>query len=158
MELDLSGIRARVDAAAEGPWQWNLERVDQRWDDTGPTLETVARGPVYGDGSQGAAKVVVSGWGHHDAWGTNVEPADAAFIAHAREDVPALLAEVERLRAVAVDVEARVREQIAVEIEGSVEGHKDFIAEISGVPRRADRDSMVTSGMRRAVCIARGVS
>jgi len=36
---------------------------------------------------------------HHFSWCANIDHPDAAFIAHARADVPALLAEVERLRA-----------------------------------------------------------
>ena len=72
----LDAIQRRVGSAAEGPWAhwrgWN------QWDnciksDTDEGMYTVAE--------------VIS------------EAGDAQFIAHARTDIPALLAEVERLRA-----------------------------------------------------------
>jgi hypothetical protein len=113
MSLDIEAIRKRVAAATEGPWQWwNLEGADQGWSDNGPNLETVARGPIYDDGSQGAAKTVLGAWGH-DAWGTTIEPADAEFIAHARTDVRDLLAEVERLRADNTGMHAVLRDAFA---------------------------------------------
>lgn len=98
-------INARLDeweaaakAATPGPWQWwNLEGADQGWSGQGPDLETVERGPVYSDGSQGAAHTVVSAWGH-DAWGITVEETDAAHIA--LNDPAAVLAMVAGLRAV----------------------------------------------------------
>ncbi|WP_328313148.1 hypothetical protein OG432_24715 [Streptomyces sp. NBC_00442] len=69
-------IRARVEAATEGPWHVenhkpSLERLVE--DETG--LLSVSLG-YLGNNNQD----------------------DAAFIAHAREDVPALLAELDRLR------------------------------------------------------------
>jgi hypothetical protein len=101
-------LRARLDedeavarAATPGPWQWwNLEGADMGWADNGPRLETVARGPRYSDGSQGAATTVVSGWGH-DAWGTSVEEPDAAHIA--RHDPARVLADVKAKRAIVED-------------------------------------------------------
>ncbi|MEU5838816.1 hypothetical protein ABZ820_34845 [Streptomyces diacarni] len=65
-------IAARVDAATPGPW-----RVDDDWAEIkAPDLDTIA-----------------------DYWEPTRESGNGAFIANAREDVPALLAEVERLRA-----------------------------------------------------------
>jgi hypothetical protein len=70
VELDLDAIRARVDAATEGPW----------------TADALA-GDLDAPSGYRVAEVL--------AWS---DP-DAEFIAHARTDVPALLAEVERLQA-----------------------------------------------------------
>ena len=71
-------IATRAEAATKGPWSWwNLEGVDQGWDDNGPNLD-------------GPADSVIGGWGH-DAWGVNVLAEDADFIAHARDDIPWLL-------------------------------------------------------------------
>lgn len=64
----LAAIRARCEAATGGPWE------------VGHKCEIYTR--HYQVGPIG------------DFW----EPADARFTAHAREDIPALLAEVERLR------------------------------------------------------------
>ncbi|AYN55823.1 hypothetical protein PP635_gp44 [Arthrobacter phage Auxilium] len=84
----LDVIQDRVDAATEGPWMWGPETSE--WGDCGPNLETVKRGPVYSDGSQGAEEQIIGSWGH-DANGISVATNDAEFIAHAREDVPFLL-------------------------------------------------------------------
>ena len=61
-------IRARLNPATKGPWTHD--------DDDG-----VVNGPIYG---------TYISW---ESW-----PEDANFIAHAREDIPALLAEIDRLR------------------------------------------------------------
>jgi hypothetical protein len=84
----LDAIQARVDAATEGPWVWSEETSE--WGDCGPNLETVKRGPVYADGSQGADEMVIGSWGH-DANGISVDDADAAFIAAAPTDIGFLL-------------------------------------------------------------------
>lgn len=67
MTLDLPAIRARAEAATPGPW--------------------VSDGSVWGDIS------CRTGTLFHDI----EDPADAEFVAMARTDIPALLAEVERL-------------------------------------------------------------
>lgn len=88
MTLDLDAIQARADAATPGPW----------------TVEE-------GAGAEGLR----DGWWEYERRACNVETdlefvttdgdgmgassrADAEFIAHARTDVPALIAEVRRLR------------------------------------------------------------
>jgi hypothetical protein len=78
--LDLAAIRARVAAATAGPWHGEhdefgcVSQGDYGWVCPGPSF------PAYDvDSEQGKA--------------------DAEFIAHARTDVPLLLAEVERLTA-----------------------------------------------------------
>lgn len=72
--LDLAAIQARADAATPGPW-----RIDGH--------EIVGRS--------------TSRRTLQDPWVADVDPvsADADFIAHAREDVTAMLARVEALEA-----------------------------------------------------------
>ena len=69
----LAEIRARAEAATEGPW----------W-----TTRNLRPATIFsGEGSD-----------YNDAVADDAEPADATFIAHARTDVPELVAEIERLR------------------------------------------------------------
>lgn len=89
-ELDLDAIRERAEAATPGPWcsyEGNL------WQGTAKALAAYDADPdnapwPYGNDSSGQL--------FH---GEPRRPEDAEFIAHAREDVPALLAVVEQLRA-----------------------------------------------------------
>ncbi len=73
-DLDLPAIAARTDAATPGPWSSTATypHLVMQPDDDGWMISFNLAGKM-------------------------VE--DAAFVAHAREDVPALLAEVQRLRA-----------------------------------------------------------
>lgn len=111
-------IRARVDAATEGPWVvFDMDEAEKR---RGEPLNEPGQGwyfvwseprlPYYGavlepyrenEAAIGSACI-------DDSEGGAREQADATFIAHARTDVPLLLDEVARLRA-ALD---RVREVI----------------------------------------------
>ena len=79
-ELDLDAIEARANAATDGPW---VTGADKEWSDALPAwaLIIAAAYPLIelDSGAQGTA--------------------DAAFIAAARTDVPALVAEVRHLRA-----------------------------------------------------------
>jgi len=79
-ELDLDAIEARATAATEGPWTTG---ADKAWSDALPPWALVisANYPLIElqEGAQGVA--------------------DAEFVAAARQDVPALVAEVRRLRA-----------------------------------------------------------
>jgi len=70
-EIDLAAIKARCDRATDGPWNVRELPLD------------------YAEVSDRDSNTVA------DAWHIN----DAYFIANARTDVPALVAEVERLRA-----------------------------------------------------------
>jgi hypothetical protein len=81
VELDLDAIRARVDNATEGPWVAHSGYVE-----TVPEFD-LHRFDIMGETISQSA-----------------ESRDAEFIAHARTDVPALLAEVERLRNAACDL------------------------------------------------------
>ena len=67
--LDLAAIEARAEAATKGPWESRDYPNDEVWDSKGIWLADVR----------------------------NEET--AAFIAHAREDIPALLARVRELEA-----------------------------------------------------------
>jgi hypothetical protein len=69
-KLDLNAIRKRAEVATEGPWQC-ANTTDGPW--------------ILDDGD-----MIITGTCERDA--------DGEFIAHARQDVPALIAEVERLK------------------------------------------------------------
>ena len=92
----LAAIRERVERATPGPWGV-VERSDR--------LAYLVRGPkevnarLVCDVSRGVADRTAAG---------DTRQADAAFVAAARQDVPDLLAEVERLRE---EVE-RLREEV----------------------------------------------
>lgn len=81
-EQQLDEIEARTNAATPGPWQGRAELASH----------IVCTAP-----KDGTYSVL---W--NAEWATE---ADAAFTAHAREDVPALLAEVRRLRAAMEEIQ-----------------------------------------------------
>jgi hypothetical protein len=90
--IDLAAIRARLAEASPGPW-----RAHDTWLDSGGHTATVLRGPEGEPCIDGVAWLPTRRsdvyWDdQRNVW------ADAQFIAAARQDVPALLAEVERLR------------------------------------------------------------
>jgi hypothetical protein len=87
--LDLDAIEARAEAATEGPW-WPEGKVIGGWRIYARDRE---QAPDFTE--VGSVREVFVGTGQHDA--------DADFIAHARTDVPALLAEVRRLHALNAD-------------------------------------------------------
>ena len=103
-ELDLAAIRARADRATPAPWKlWGM---------------SVLADPV-GDSNLDTA-ILVANTTFRDAQGrprTN----DADFIAAARSDVPALLAEVERLTRIVNGYARTPAEQRAAEAEAEVE-------------------------------------
>ena len=81
---EITEIEARCAAASPGPWTWRRGSNGQGYED----LTLVAK-----DG------VVISGLGSHGSGDIGIdEEGDAPFIAHARTDLPAALAEVRRLR------------------------------------------------------------
>ncbi len=84
-DAQLAGIRARADSARNEPWTWIK--------DDDPPAPGYRFGAVNGMNESGYAYT----------------PTDAAFIAHAREDVPCLLAEVERLIARVQELEEALR-------------------------------------------------
>lgn len=80
---ELQGVRERAEKATSGPWAGPLYEPD-----------LPDRGWWIGNGKVGMAEHAIGVT--VPALNRNAE-ADAKFIAHAREDVPALVAEVERL-------------------------------------------------------------
>jgi len=89
-ELDLDAIEARAKAATPGPWEYDGCSVTD-WGVTAShtiTMEWMPNG--RGDGTN------------------ERESPDGQFIAHAREDVPALIAELRRLR----EENARLKDRI----------------------------------------------
>ncbi len=81
--LDLATIRARADAASKGPWSAEGRFVAQEVDPWSDVVSPQVNCMAYCYGGVGAGIEL---------------PADAEFIAAARSDVPALIAEVEILR------------------------------------------------------------
>lgn len=79
MIIDLEAIRTRCEAATAPPWKVK----------TFPNIEIPG---VFGGVCYGGYSVY-----------NPPEPADAEFIAHAREDIPNLLAEIKRLQAIVTD-------------------------------------------------------
>lgn len=79
--IDLEAIKARCEAATPGPWLENVSIVHVDAPD-----ETPSRDAIVADT-------------HWDGKAFERVRGDAEFIAHARQDVPALVAEVERMRA-----------------------------------------------------------
>jgi len=99
--LDLAAIRARVEAATGGTWSFAIAPAEGS-DETKAEYMAGAltnSGPLYAlfveeSVGQVGGYIVPAITGD----GPNARN-NAAFIAHARTDIPALLAEVERLRA-----------------------------------------------------------
>ena len=86
--IDLDAIKARCEAATPGPWEVPAANV----------FRVLAPGAPHHNPPQGLCppypwRVVV------EASQNDPSAEDVAFIAHARTDVPALVAEVERLKA-----------------------------------------------------------
>lgn len=92
--LDLDAIRYRLAEATPGPWGvGNGTHIVRGLEVTGRGSFTCIQSVAEIDDEDDRLD-----WGHDDE--VEVDPeADAQFIAHARQDIPALLAEVDRLRA-----------------------------------------------------------
>jgi hypothetical protein len=84
-DLDLDAIEARAESATRGPWTTDVEIDGYR-----AGLRTVVRGPF------GKRILTVGQIRLHESGDAE---ANVAFTAAARDDVPALIAEVRRLRA-----------------------------------------------------------
>lgn len=87
-EERIAEIRGREKVATQGPWRAKCEILEA--DECG---NATAEMTYVSTNDKGIC--ILYGRGHDDA---NTQE-DATFIAHAREDIPALLDEVERLRA-----------------------------------------------------------
>jgi hypothetical protein len=109
----LEEIEARASAATPGPWRqgdWSGRCHQSHYPHPGPP-ECRYEYELRQDGSWAshvARENPITLIGGHDN-GPWLDPADAAFIAHSREDVPWLIAEVKRLRG-AVNYLCDVRE------------------------------------------------
>lgn len=96
---ELEAIRARVEAATPGPW--GFERCDlTTLGMAETTYQHIRSGPIGVADTYHARPLAIEGFGPMSGY---IKPRhgnakDAEFIAAARTDVPALLAEVERLR------------------------------------------------------------
>ena len=97
-EAELDAIEARCRAATEGPWnvtpydaEYASGNIERMWDIDGS----------YPEDDKPWQRSVARVWGDNAVWLRDRESdgGNAAFIAHARTDVPALVAEVRRLRA-----------------------------------------------------------
>lgn len=98
LENELDAIRHRADAATSGPWQGQF--VDDTY---AMNLVAITTGEIHEDWPRDSANVVaatlVQGPERYASIADGRWDDNAAFIAHARDDVPRLLAEIARLRA-----------------------------------------------------------
>jgi len=94
--IDLDAIRRRAESATEGPW-W-FDEDDNCWRLHGVHAHIPADpiGIPEQIINHQILKAPKRGTTYAEYWPNE---ADAAFICHAREDIPALLAEIDRLRA-----------------------------------------------------------
>lgn len=106
----LDAIQGRVNDATKGRWDYAITGKLDAW-----------------DGNR-AAPVIDFG---------KIYPEDAEFIIHAREDVPALLAEVERLRALTVVDDAMV--------ERAKRAFGAATAQVSSIPLGMSEDMFIDS-------------
>jgi hypothetical protein len=95
--IDLDAIRQREQAATEGPWihtgRNHISTPDIHVDEANWGGEGLNGYRLVCDGDEGAWRA-----------------ADAEFIAHAREDIPALLAEIDRLRSQVAEITSLTRD------------------------------------------------
>ena len=123
--LDLEAIKARAAAATEGPWEWDDPTIGQHWSCPKPWTEVVN------------ADVACMSY----CYGGSVRPiesdADGQFIAHAREDIPALVAEVERLRGLHKDRAALIRAVSAAQDAGDEAGVELTRSDLEPIVRAA---------------------
>src|SRR5438552_15852649 len=99
-ELDLTAIRGRAAAATSGPW--HVRRLDE---DHAMNLVAISTTPDDGVGERWPdfdyGEIVAATLVQEPRYASIADArwdGNAAFIAHAREDVPNLLDEIERLR------------------------------------------------------------
>jgi len=110
LPADLAEIQARADAAPEGPWTWRVSN-DRHW--------ALIERPD-GDGRT----ILVGKLADDDA---------AEFIAHARTDVPALVAELAELRA-RPTLTAEQAHQLFIRLLGRTVEHEAWLA-LSAIAR-----------------------
>jgi hypothetical protein len=123
---DLDEIEARANAATPGPWQWDgFDDVTIPSEDCPQSGAVVLAELSERDGEhwimtpvevtmQGLDPAETGGETEAEAWAVWINQADAEFIAHAREDIPALLA-LARQAAALPDVIAALRRYMATD-------------------------------------------
>ena len=138
--LDVAAVRERVEAATEGPWDLHMVQPDM-----GGRHQYGLRGAV--PGPRGA---VIGG--SFRAMG-----ADAEFIAHARTDIPLLLAALDEARAMVADYERGICwDSTCLNCARTIErGHADYERAEAAEARaaagdRALRDMEIERNMLRA--------
>ena len=110
-DKQLSEIKERCEKATPGPWNWEVSTINkciglENWRDK---VMDFARYGMDGaaprfnvDGIMERADKLaksIPGMEHHRGFDDYINHPDAFFIAHSRTDIPALIAEVERLKA-----------------------------------------------------------
>lgn len=108
--MNLYAIEARANAATPGPWR---SRDFEGWDLSGIRIEA--------DGVHGPHQIWVA---------DTLLDEDAAFLTHARTDVPALVAELrrERLLSEALRYESGVLEDTIKELGRRIERQEEWLA------------------------------
>lgn len=109
MTLDIEQIKARVDRATPGPWSH---------------FQTMSGQYYIGEANDDDAPIASMHQGFDE------QDRNAAFIAHARTDIPNLIAEVERLQAELEDLRAML-DRLANARIGS-EGDTDYGVRLAG--------------------------
>lgn len=94
----LAEIEARAAVATPGPWEWEPTRRGVEWEDESGL-------PFYPQGAILGETLIQLG----DTYEGYRQ--DCAFITHARQDIPALCAEVRRLQAIEAEYNS-LREQL----------------------------------------------
>jgi len=121
---ELEAIEARCNAATPGPWEWDVNSVSKivhlrtvhsgryyvmgfkRFGTKGaaPTFQVYEKheGPLHERGSKGMFRAddlakSYPGKEHHEGYDDYIDHPDAEFIAHSKQDVASLIAEVKRL-------------------------------------------------------------
>lgn len=120
----LAEVRARAEAATVGPWEWDAPSTEP-WPSGDENLHNAANDPV------------LSSWGY-DADGIDASAEDRAFIAHARTDVPDLLAALD-----AATERAEKAEAALARVEAALSAHPEC--------DRYAEDDVITCGWKRAV-------
>jgi len=114
--FDLDAIRARAAAATPAPWSLDYEGPDY---EAGTSAYPESLNGPENTAAKHASAHWRDNWGHSISEISELTDADAEFIAAAREDVPALLAEVDRLRGALAEV-AKHQEDMADSLDDSI--------------------------------------
>ena len=123
--LDLEAIKARATAATEGPWEWDDPTIGQHWSRPQPWATVVDDEVECGGYCYGGSSSPIK------------SDADGQFLAHAREDIPALVAEVERLRTLHKDRAALIRAVSAAQDAGDDAGIELTRSDLNPIVRAA---------------------